>query len=123
MDYDKTIWERIADVLLEHKYNVYPPAIKKGECTEEYIVIKQDGSSRSLAFSSETDYYTLLLYVPREQYTRLEKFKQEVKGVMATDLYPLLMPTGLTTPDFYDDTYKAHMTSIQYRNNARNKQL
>lgn len=120
---DKTIWERISDALIAHGYDVYPPAIKNGECKSEYIVIKQDGGSQHTALSSEVEYYTLLLYVPQEQYTRLSKFRQEVKGVIATEVYPTLMPTGLVTPDFFDDTYKAHMTSIQYRNNLRNKQL
>ena len=120
---DKTFWERIADALTAHGYDVYPPAIKNGECKEEYIVITQDGSSQYSDLSSEADYYTLLLYVPQEQYTRLAKLKQEIKGVVATELYPLLKPTGLVTPEFFDDTYNAHMVSIQYRNNVRNKHL
>lgn len=56
---DKTVWERIADALIAHGYDVYPPAIKDGECKSEYIVIKQDGSSQYSDLSSEADYYTL----------------------------------------------------------------
>ena len=31
-------------------------------------------------------------------------------------LEPMLMPTHYETPSFYDDTLKAHMISVQYRN-------
>lgn len=120
---EKTIWQRIMDAMKEHNIKAYPPATKEGECTHEYVVVKQDGSSQYQNLSSEAHYYTLLLYVPRHKYVLLEKFKKEIKEIMAVDLYPLLMPTGLETPDFFDDTFKAHMVSIQYRNNVRNTHL
>lgn len=120
---EKTVWECIMDAMKAHSVEAYPPATKNGECIHEYVVIKQDGGSQYQSFSTEAHYYTLLLYVPRNKYASLERFKKEVKDVVATDLYPLLMPTGLETPDFYDDTFKAHMVSIQYRNNVRNAHL
>ena len=64
-----------------------------------------------------------MLYVPKNKYNQLEKFKQVVKSIVATDLNPMLMPTGQETPEFYDDTVKAHMVSITYRNSVRNSQL
>lgn len=120
---EKTVWERIIDAMKAHSVEAYPPATKKGECIHEYVVIKQDGSSQYQSFSTEAHYYTLLLYVPQHKYASLERFKKEVKEIVATDLYPLLMPTGLETPDFFDDTFKAHMVSVQYRNNVRNTHL
>lgn len=119
----KTVWEHIMDAMIANGIEVYPPASKKGECVHEYVVVKQDGTSQYQDFSTEAHYYTLLLYVPQHKYASLERFKAKVKEAMATDLYPLLMPTGLETPDFFDDTFKAHMVSIQYRNNVRNVQL
>lgn len=119
----QTVWEKIVDAISNHNIEVYPPATKKGECKKEYVVVKQDGSSQYQDFSSEAHYYTLLLYVPQFEYASLEKFKEEVKAIVATDLYPVLMPTGNETPDYYDETFKAHMVSIMYRNNVRNKQL
>lgn len=120
---EKTMWERIADALKLHGISVFPPATKVGECEKEYVVVKADGSSQIGTLSSEVHYYTVLIYVPRNTFTRLEKFKKEIKDIFATDLYPMLMPTGSETPDFYDDTVKAHMVSITYRNNVRNKHL
>lgn len=120
---EKTVWEMTADALRAHGIEVYPPATKQGECTEEYVVIKQDGSSQIGNISSQTAYYTIMMYVPKNSYTYLEKFKQIVKGIMATDMHPILHPTGQETPDFYDDTVKAHMVSVMYRNSIRNTQL
>ena len=119
----KSVWQKCMDVLKENKVEAYPPATKEGECLREYVVLKQDGGSQYQTFSSEVQYYTFLLYVPRTKYASLAFFKEKVKEVIATDLYPLLMPTGLETPDFYDDSVKAYMVSIQYRNNVHNKHL
>lgn len=119
----KTVWERIMDVMNAHNIEAYPPANKRGECKKEYVVVKQDGSSQYQDFSTEVHYYTFLLYVPQHQYASLEKFKQRIKELIASELFPMLMPTGLETPDYFDDTFKAHMVSIQYRNNVRNKHL
>lgn len=123
MEEDKTIWQRIADALTLHGIEVYPPAMKQGECKSEYVVLKEDGASQMGSYSSEVHYYTFLCYVPKNKYTQLSRYKKVVKGIIATDLHPMLMPTGQETPDFYDDTVKAHMVSIMYRNSVRNPQL
>ena len=120
---EKTIWEKVAEALELHGIEVYPPATKQGECHKEYTVLKEDGSSQLGEYTSEIHYYTFMCYVPKEKYTQLSRYKQTVKNVIATDLYPLLIPTGQETPDFYDDTVKAHMGSITYRNSVRNIQL
>ena len=118
-----TVWEQIFDSLKKAGIDVYPPATKKGECTSNYVVVKQDGSSQIGTFSSERVYYQFMLYVPQNKYNKLSTFEQEVKGVLDSQLYPILMPIGSNMPDYYDDTVKAHMRSFQYRNNVRNKHL
>ena len=120
---EKTVWERIADALTSHGIDVYPPAIKTGECKNAYVVVKGDGSSQIAGFSSESHYYTVLCYVPKTKYTNLSRYKKQVKDIIAKEVYPMLMPTGQETPDFYDDTVKAYMVSILYRNSVRNTQL
>lgn len=123
MGVEKTVWELIADALKDHDIEVYPPALKIGECKKEYVVVKTDGSAQIGDFSSQWRYYTVMLYVPKNQYTRLERFKKIVKEIIAADLYPMILPTGQETPDFYDDTVNAHMVSMTYRNSVRNPQL
>lgn len=120
---DKTVWEQISQTLRGHNIDVYPPSTKVGECTKEYVVVKADGAAQIGSFSSQSVYYTFMLYVPRNAYNQLERFKRIVKDIVSVDLSPMLMPTGQETPDFYDDTVKAHMVSITYRNSVRNPQL
>lgn len=118
-----SVWEMIFDVLNENGIEVYPPATKDGECLNNYVVVKQDGSSQTGDFSSETVYYQFMLYVPKNKYDKLGDFEEEVKDVLNMKLYPLLMPTGSKMTDYYDDSVKAHMRSFIYRNNVRNKYL
>lgn len=118
----ETVWEIVFKELKEH-FDVYPPATKKGECTKRYAVLKKSGTNRVTGLSSKQSYYEVLLYVPRNKYHELEKFKVEVEKVISENLFPMLMPTGYEQPDFFDDEVKAHMTSIQYRNNVRDKHL
>lgn len=123
MSTDKTIWETVSDTLIEANIDVYPPAIKTDECTAPYAVLKEDGAAQISTFSSEYHYYTLMCYVPKDTYTELARYVKQCKDVISSQLFPLLMPTGLETPAFFDDTVKAHMISVQYRNNVRNIHL
>lgn len=118
-----TQFERIFKTLKEHGIDIYPPSTKKGECLSPYTVLKYDGSSQIEDYSSEYHYYTFMFYVPKDRYTDLEKYRNEVKKILDENLYPMLMPTASDTPDFYDDTVKAHMSSSMYRNSVRNKHL
>lgn len=118
-----SVWKRTFEQLKEAGIDVYPPATKKGECKSKYVVVKQDGSSQIGNFSSEQVYYQFMLYVPQNEYDTLSDFEAEVKKALDERLYPMLMPTGSTMPDYYDDSIKAHTRSFLYRNNVRNKHL
>ena len=119
----KTIWELAMDAFNETDIEIYPPATKNGECKSKYIVVKTAGSTQLSNYSTEQHFYNILLYVPQNEYDELEEFKNEVVKAINEKLFPLLMPTGQEQPDFFDDSYKAHVISIQYRNNVRNKYL
>lgn len=123
IDTEKTVWENIADVLKKNGFKVYPPATHKGECTEKYIVLKQDGSSQINGYSSRRVYYRFLLYVPREEYTELTKFEKAVKKVLDEQLYPLIKPSGQTETDYFDDNINGHLRVFLYQNNERDKYL
>lgn len=125
----KSIFETICDTLnsdeklKEEKVITYPPATKKGECKEPYVVLKQDGGSKIGSFSSERVYYRFMIYVPRSMYSNLEYYESIVKNVIDTKLYPMLMPTGQKETDYYDDNLNAHLRTFLYSNNVRNKHL
>ena len=114
-EFEDTRWKDIFIHLQSSGFDVYPPAVKVGECQSEYIVVKNDGSSRHAGISTDDDYYAIMCYVPKQAYSSLEVLLQQVKRVMK-GLEPMIIPTGSQTPSYYDDSVKAHMISIQYKN-------
>lgn len=111
-------WQDIYAHLAKDGFDVYSPGIKVGECASEYVVVKNDGSQRVLGYSTDDDMYSVMCYVPRLQYSKLEPFVMRVKESMKK-LQPMVVPTGAQTPSYYDDTYKAHMVSIEYKNHKK----
>ena len=108
-------WQDIVLHLQNEGFDVYSPGIKVGECQSEYIVVKNDGSTRHLSLSTDDDFYAIMCYVPKQNYSSLEPLVQRVKKSMK-ELEPMILPYGSQTPSYYDDSIKAHMTSIQYKN-------
>lgn len=108
-------WQDIFLHLQSTGFDVYPPAIKVGECQAAYIVVKNDGSSKHAGISTDDDFYAVMCYVPKQAYSSLEPLVQRVKKSMK-ELEPMILPYGSQTPSYYDDSVKAHMVSIQYKN-------
>ena len=104
----KDIW----DLLKDAGFNPFMPGQHMGECIDPYVVVKLSGVL-PLEVSSERPIYTFLVYVPENEYTKLETnvfaIKQELKK-----LYPRIMYAGNETESFYDERIKAHMISFQY---------
>lgn len=114
-EYKDSRWQDIFAHLKKAGFDVYSPGVKVGECTSEYLVVKNDGSSKHLSFSTDVDLYAVMCYVPKEKYSSLEPLVQRVKSSMK-ELEPMIKPYGSQTPSYYDDSYKAHMISIEYKN-------
>lgn len=114
-EYQDSRWQDIFLHLKKQGFDVYPPGIKVGECTKEYLVLKNDGSSKHASFSTDVDLYSILCYVPKDKYSSLEPLVQRVKKSMK-GLEPMILPYGSQTPSYYDDSVKAHMISIVYKN-------
>ena len=108
-------WADIFRKLKEKGFNVYSPSTKTGECKEKYLVVKNEGSTAHATFSTDISFYSILVYVPRDKYSILDEYVQEVKKCMK-ELYPMIIPYGSETPSTYDDSVKAHMVSIMYKN-------
>lgn len=117
-DYEPSIWGDIFIHLQNEGFEVYSPAVKVGECDRPYIVIKNDGSTNT-SFSSDIDLYAVMIFVPKQSYSKLEVMKMAVKRSMKK-IEPLLLPYGLETPSYYDDEVKAHTVSITYKNYKKN---
>lgn len=110
-----TVWRDIHTHLKNAGYDVYSPGTKLGECTSEYLVVKNNGSTRHSQYSTDQDFYSVMCYVPKQKYSDLEALVQRVKATMK-DLMPMVRPYGTQSASYYDDTYKAHMVSIEYVN-------
>lgn len=115
MKYKDSRWQDIFLFLKNKGYNIYSPSTKEGECKEKYIVLKNDGATKHPSFSTMIDLYTVLCYVPKQNYSQLEPYVQQVKKDLK-EIEPLIKPYGLETQSYYDDTIKAHMISVQYKN-------
>lgn len=114
-EYADSRWQDIFLHLKKSGFAVYSPGTKTGECKSEYVVVKNNGSARHTTVSSDNDFYSVMCYVPRNKYSALEPLIQRVKSAMK-GLEPMILPNGSQTPSYYDDTYKAHMVSIEYKN-------
>ena len=114
-EYEDSRWQDIYLHLKNAGFEVYSPGIKVGECISEYLVIKNDGSSKHQSFSTDIDLYSIMCYVQKQRYSTLEPLVQRVKKAMK-GLEPMNKPYGSQTPRYYDDSFNAHMISIEYKN-------
>lgn len=113
--YAESKWGDLFGHLQKKGFDVYPPAVKAGECKSPYVVIKLNGDSDIAGTSSIRDYYSIMVYVPKLQYSKLEPLVQKIKKAMK-EIEPLFKLLN-TQPSFYDDSVKAHMVSIECYNN------
>lgn len=113
--YKASRWQDIFVYLKKSGYDVYSPGVKTGECESPYVVVKNDGSSEHISFSTDIELYAVMCYVPKQSYSELEPLVQSVKETMK-GLEPMIKPYGSQTPSYYDDSLKAHMISIEYKN-------
>ena len=114
-DFQESRWQDLYLHLKNKGYDVYAPAQKVGECTEPYLVVKNDGSYQHVNFSTDRDMYAIYCYVPRFRYSELEPLVQRVKRDMR-ELYPMFQVYGQQLASFYDDEVKAHYIAIEYEN-------
>ena len=108
-------WQDIFLHLKSKGFEIYPPSTKVGECLSKYIVVKNDGSSVHTSFSTNVDLYAVMCYVPKQRYSELVTFVNDVRKGMK-EMEPMIYEYGTQTPSYYDDTFKAHMVSIAYKN-------
>lgn len=118
---DTNLWLKTQKFLEENTgLKCYPPATKLDECTEDYIVLKDDMSAQYQQFSTAIDYYDVLLY--SQTYDGVVGLAGKVRSVLAK-FVPNLFPTGVETGAYFDDNINAFMKSIQYRAMRRDKNI
>lgn len=119
-DFSDSRWKDIYSHLKSKGFDVYAPAQHEGECVSKYIVVKVGTTqAESNGFSSTARQYDIMMYVPRDEYSKLEPFVESVKEAMK-ELHPMIRPMRYEGGSFYDDTVKGHMVSMQYYNYRKN---
>lgn len=111
----ETVWQLIYKKLKGSGIVVYSPGQYEGECKSPYVVLSNSGSSATTNYSTSVMYYSVMCYVPLDNYSMLESFVSEVKEVMK-GLFPMVRADGIETPATLDDELKAHMISVEYMN-------
>lgn len=114
----KSRWIDIFTTLKNANINVFSPGIHNGDCVEKYVVVKENGASKHAIYSTSIAYYSVMVYVPKNSYSELSPYVNEVKEKMKI-LYPMIIPTGIESPSFYDDSNKSHMISVEYKNHKK----
>lgn len=117
-EYADSVWQDIFNTLKNAEFDVYSPSAKVGECTRPYVVVTVGTSAVHQTFSTNVDQYSVMCYVPKMQYSKLEPYVRSVMAAMRC-LEPYVVPYGSRTPSFYDDGIKAHMVSIEYKNHKK----
>lgn len=119
-----SVWQIVADILQKYgSLPVFPPATHKGVCKEPYIVLKEDGAGNVIGCSSMYRYFRIMIYVPRNEYSKLDQYEAEVREVLSDNVFPLLLPFGNHESDYFDDNYDAHLRQMVYRNVYRDKHI
>jgi hypothetical protein len=107
---------KLYDFLKGNNIDCYFIGQHQGECTRNYVVLKDDGV-RSLDGKVGTGYVDIIFYVPQNNFTKCEPFKKEVKEIMKE--FRNLKYTGIETGMVTDDEKKAITFSIMYENYKR----
>lgn len=110
---NETVLQQIYNHLKTNGIDVYAPSQHKGDCTSPYVVIRGGGVVQLLTVSSERPVYTLMFYVPYKNFFELDAFKDKVKEIMK-DLYPMVMYGGNESEDYYEESNKSYMKSVEY---------
>lgn len=117
-EYAASRWQDLYLFLKDKGYDVYAPGVKVGECTSPYLVVKNNGLADVVEFSSKQELYSVIVYVPKQQYSTLEVLVTQVETDMK-EIAPLFKPRNVHTPSYYDDDIKAHSISLEYSNYRR----
>ena len=87
----KDIYNNIKD-WYKGEVSIYRAGIKTRACIVPYIVVAYGGGSKLSSFSTIFDYYTLMSYVTKQEYSLLEPFIADTKDGMQR-LKPKASPT------------------------------
>lgn len=111
----ESVLKQIRENLSKCGFEVYYPTQHTGECLKEYVVVAYSGSTEYAGTSSVMDTYEIMCYVPKNRYSSLIEYVENVRDSMR-NIFPLVRETGTQTTSYYDESVNGHMLSIEYVN-------
>jgi hypothetical protein len=107
------VWCKIYDCLEENGLNPYPLGKHKGECKENFCIIKEGEQIPNIRSNKiGQQIVEIIVYVPYESYLNLRLYVKEIKNVLKE--LKFLRKTGNETSVIVDDDKKAYTMSIEY---------
>lgn len=115
-----SVWKTIFRHLESEGYDVYPPGIKEGEVTDVYLVVRNEGATEVFGYSTDSYFYDIMLYYPRNRYSDTDILVRQLKESM-DKLFPLVRPTRTIDAPFWDYEINGWQVSVEYVNYAKSK--
>lgn len=108
------MWGKIYSKLKDEGLNPYPPGKHKGECEENYCVIRESNQV-PYHYSNQVGYklFDIILFVPEDSYIQINPYVNKIRKAMKG--LSFLRKTGNETPIIIDDRKKAYTMSIEYQ--------
>lgn len=113
--YEESRIQDLFMILKNNGFDVYFQGQKEGDCISPYVVVKSDGGTKHMEFSTDVANYSVLCYVPQNAFSTIEVFTKKVKDAIATKK-PLFRLSGYESPSLFDDTVKGYVVSVGYLN-------
>lgn len=104
---------KLFEYLQDNKIDVYFVGQHQGECKKPYVVLKDDGVNSTNSKVGK-GYIDLIFFVPQNQFTQCNFFKQKVKGLVKE--FKNVKYAGNETGIVTDDNKKALTFSVLYEN-------
>ena len=108
--------KKLFDFLFDNDIDVYFPGQHKGECTSNYVVIKENTTS-SLNGITGSGLIDLLFFVPESDYLECANYRKKVKEILEN--FKDIEFTGNETGPVTDDSVKAYTFSLMYKKYKR----
>ena len=117
-DAKESRWGDIFALLESKGIKVYSPTQYSGVCKDAFVVVRNDSIGQHGNYSSDDYRYELSVYVPKNQYSKLEPFVVRVREYMK-ELYPMIVDERNVSSSLYDDDKQAHVVTMTFVNHRK----
>ena len=104
---------KLMEYLIDNGIKAYLPGQHNGDCTFNYVVLKDSGTSGYMGNNKiGTQLIDVIFFVPQNKYSKCEEFKNEIKTLLKE--LPGVRYAGDETGVITDDSVKGLTFSVMY---------